>query len=133
MAKYIPREEYNSKYWIVTGSNDWIKKVFASEDPAKFALPRRYETINEVRKAALNKSKKNIERIRYAGERFLLTGVYVFKGSRFVGIVEYNLLKGNKDGIHDRYDGLWLPADNPKEPSTMLADGSLGIKPARRK
>ena len=43
--------------------------------------------------------------------------MYVFKGTKFIGIVHYDWM--------GHFDGLWTPAEHIKDPQPIKRDGSL--------
>lgn len=133
----IPKEQYDQLYFYM--NKRCFNAVQKGDDPIRLSSPRRYDTIQKVRKAALAKSKKEWSEIVTVSKRFpelvknnSLT-IYVFKGRAYMGFVEYNTLKNTDGGIHDFYDGMWYSANNPKNPSMILMDGSIGTRPIKKR
>lgn len=127
----IPKEQYDQLYFYM-GSRSF-KKVVNGDDPLRYTSPRRYETIQDARKAALAKSKKDWTTMQHVNLGDLSLTQHVFKGRTYVGFVEYNIHKRTDGGIHDFYDGMWHPASNPKNPSMILMDGSIGTRPIKKR
>lgn len=134
---YIPKEEYDDLYYYMEDSQ--FNSYLRGRDPLKMTSPRRYHTIQEVRRSALAKSKKNFAiMIGFSKDmpqmvKLYSLAVHVFKGRIYLGCVQYNSLKGAEGGMHDFYDGLWFPAEHPKDPVFLLKDGSIGTKKTRRR
>ena len=129
---YLPKEEYDELYYYM--GDGGFSHYMQGDDPIRHASRRRYHTIQEVRKSALAKSKKNLAVLRddpWAVGYGL--GQYVFKGRRYVGCVKYNDFKGTYGGVSDQYDGLWYPVEHPMDALFLLSDGSIGTKKARRR
>lgn len=133
----IPKEQYDQLYFYM--DKRCFNAVQKGDDPIRLSSPRRYDTIQKVRKAALAKSKKEWSEIVTVSKRFpelvknnSLT-IYVFKGRTYIGFVEYNTLKSTDGGIHDFYDGMWYSANNPVNPSMILMDGSIGTRPIKKR
>ena len=128
----LPLEEYNQLYLYVPGQ--YMARINKGElDPLSVRSPRRYDTIDDVRKAALAKSKKvwkDIVATMDAGYRYIgdSMDIHIFKGTVYIGCVEYNTLK---DKMPMAYDGLWYPKEHPKDPSPLLADGRIGSRPIK--
>ena len=131
---FLPKDQYDQLYYYV-GENRGFKRILQGEDPLLFSSPKRYDTIQDARKGALAKSKKDWMMIREAP--FLSVdhslAQHVFKGRKYLGCVEYNILRGKDKGIHDYFDGLWYPVEHPKDPSPILADGSIGTRPMKKR
>lgn len=133
----IPKEQYDQLYFYM--DKRCFNAVQKGDDPIRLSSPRRYDTIQKVRKAALAKSKKEWSEIVTVSKRFpelvknnSLT-IYVFKGRTYMGFVEYNIHKRTDGGIHDFYDGMWYSANNPVNPSMILMDGSIGTRPIKKR
>ena len=136
MARFrMPKNEYDQLYYYV--SDIAMGRIAKGEDPLRFTSPRRYETLEEARKAALAKSKKEWS-ILHSNEGIWpnLPGhslnQHIFKGREYIGSVGYNALKGMDGGAHDNYDGTWLPTEDG-EPYPIIQDGTSGTKPKRSK
>lgn len=130
--KYIPKEEYDQLYFYVNGK--YVPRILKGElDPFHVRSNRRYNNIDDARKAALARSKKNWAEIRVTNFPMNSLDVAIFKGKDYVGTVEYNTLKGKDNGIHDYFDGLWIPKDHPKDPSPILDNGKIGSRPVKRR
>lgn len=119
MQMRMSKEQYDQLYYYVDGSVYQRLVVNRGDDPLRHTSPRRYETVDEVRKAALAKSiKVNREsKYVYTGKS---TDQVVMKGRRFIGVVSID--------IGGRFDGLWWPAEHPKDPSPLRKDGSIGAR-----
>ena len=125
----LPKDQYDQLYYYV-GDKRGFSRILEGEDPLRFSSPRRYDTLQEARKGALAKSKKDWAEIREAGRFAFQQSLtqHVFKGRKYLGYVEYNILKGKDNGIHDYFDGLWYTVEHPKDPSPILMDGSIGAR-----
>lgn len=116
----MPKSEYDQLYYYMNGdtADHWVFKM--KESPLRYTSPRRYDTLNEVRKAALAKSravyKENVTLKSYGmkGKSFAM---YVFKGTKFLGVVHYDWM--------GHFDGLWASAEHIKDPQPLRKDGSL--------
>lgn len=125
---YLPKEQYDQLYFFVDGK--FLPRILKGEvDPFQACSNRRYDTIDEARKASLAKSKKNWAEIKVSAYPFHSLDVAIFKGRKYVGSVEYNILRDKKLSIE--YDGLWYPAEHPKDPSPILSDGTIGTRKRR--
>lgn len=130
--KYIPKDEYDQLYFYVNGK--YLPRILKGElDPFNVRSNRRYNNIDDARKAALARSKKNWAEISVTNFPMNSLDVAIFKGKDYVGTVEYNTLKGKDNGIHDYFDGLWIPKDHPKDPSPILDNGKIGSRPVKRR
>ena len=130
--KYIPKEEYDQLYFYVNGK--YVPRILKGElNPFDVRSNRRYSNIDDARKAALARSKKNWAEIRVTNFPMNSLDVAIFKGKDYVGTVEYNTLKGKDNGIHDYFDGLWFAKDRPKDPSPILDNGKIGSRPMKRR
>ena len=130
--KYISKDEYDQLYFYVNGK--YLPRILKGElDPFNVRSNRRYDNIDDARKAALARSKKNWAEIRVTNFPMNSLDVAIFKGKDYVGTVEYNTLKGKDNGIHDYFDGLWIPNDHPKDPSPILDNGKIGSRPVKRR
>ena len=86
---------------------------------------KRYDTLQEVRKAALAKSNRLFSQWDF-GIRTPIS-VYVFKGDKYLGCVETSkMLKFRA------FDGMWMSKENPKDPSPLMKDGTIGAKRRKR-
>ena len=124
MAKMrMSKEEYDKLYFYTTQTA--FDRISKGASPLDFTSPRRYGTIDECRKAAVAKAKKNLEEIAYFG-RSMQGGapVHVFKGTRYMGCAEYDAYRP-KGAAHI---GMWYSAENPRDPSPIYKDGSIGSK-----
>lgn len=124
MAKMrMSKEEYDKLYFYT--SQTGFDRISKGASPLDFTSPRRYGTIDECRKAAVAKAKKNLDEIRHVG--YSMQGgapVYVFKGTRYLGCAEYDEYRP-KGAAHV---GLWYSADSPRDPSPIYQDGSIQSK-----
>lgn len=127
----VSKEQYDQLYYYMDESQ--YRQTLKGADPLNYTSPRRYDDIQSVRKAALAKSKSEWTKMRdFPVFSYNTTSaMHVFKGRKYLGYVEYNVLKGKDNGIHDHYDGLWTSVDRPKDPSPMLSDGSLGARASK--
>lgn len=116
MAKTrMSKEEYDKLYYYVSG--EAMSSIRKGQSPLKHAGPRRYDAINDCRKAALNRSRANWRRNKEYMEMGFGTrehiDIHVFKGTRHIGVVEYGDIP------------LWYPDEHPKDPTVLRKDGSI--------
>ena len=128
----LPKAEYDNLYFYVTeGGQDWIRK--GEYTPTQMSSPRRYESIQEVRKAALAKSYANY-RIIKDGYPFRDKSVifYIYKGSKLLGEVFCSPLeKAPYKGT-----GVWIgygyynvgPVKSGSTSYRLMKDGSIKRK-----
>lgn len=117
---YLSKEEYNDLYYWVMG--DLVRNYNYDPDKILTRASKRYDTLDQVRKSAINQSKKVWDEINYFGSNRNID-VQVFKGKKFLGTVTYNILKGKKP-MFDKYEGIWSPAEHPKDEQLLKKDGS---------
>ena len=118
--KRIPKEKYDQLYYYVPGrtAEHWI--VEKGESPLNYTSPRRYDSLDAVRKAALARSRKvyrdDKERVKWGfpPEGFVM---WIFKGTEFVGTVQYDFLKC--------FAGLWSERYMPKDYVAIDKDGCV--------
>ena len=84
---FIPKAEYDNLYYYVSQrGQDRINE--GKTTPLKVSSPRRYTTINEVRKAALSKSYSDVRSIKQGAFEFEHPLIYyVYKGMNVIGQV----------------------------------------------
>lgn len=119
---HLPKDQYDQLYYYVDPGR--YEAIFIKgESPLRVTSPKRYDTLDEVRKSALSRSLK-----LYKESQFWSGGkpwfVMVFKGTRYLGSVEYDPLR--------MYDGMWMSAEHPKDPNPLRKDGTIGGKNAVR-
>ena len=122
----LSKAEYDELYYYVE-PGAYESYYLKGKSPLSVTSTRRYDTIDEVRKAALAKSQKLYQTAKWRMEMFGRADPYyvaVFKGTKFLGTVEYDLLKTNP--------GLWMSAQHPKDPQPLKKDGTIGGKNAVR-
>ena len=133
---FLPKDQYDQLYYYIVGRAQRAVDI-DRKDPLQFASRKRYDTIQEVRKAAIAKSKALWKDILETHPPFRpmepTSTVFVYKGRNYLGFVEYNILKGKDGGIHNYFDATWHPKEHPKDPSLLLADGSIGSRPIKRR
>lgn len=117
---YLSKEEYNDLYYWVMG--DLVRNYNYDPDKILTRASKRYDTLDQVRKSAINQSKKVWDEINYFGSNRNID-VQVFKGKKFLGTVTYNILKGKKP-MFDKYEGIWSSAEHPKDEQLLKKDGS---------
>lgn len=120
----MPKEQYNELYFYIDSGTLARSKVPQGKNPLDYipTSPRRYDSIVDVRRAALSNSYKtytNNKRMEPYYTNWTAnhpTEMCVFQGSRFLGNVEYTPMKG--------VDGLWTPAGK-KDQRVLNKDGTL--------
>jgi len=123
---FIPKEQYDQLYYIMNDRQYDLCNM-EGRDPLVFAS-RRYDTLDEVRKAAIARSKKNMKDYIDASTgpwphlAKTLPGfsVMVFKGRRYMGFVTVNPSKSKMLP----YTATWSPAENPKDEIPLGPDGA---------
>lgn len=125
---FLPKAEYNNLYYFL---NEDDRRRFVT-DPMKHPLdqvpisPRRYDTLDDARKGALNRSKKlwdeNQWNLDMGFKRPILQNisVCVYKGMNYLGFVTYDTTK--------KHAGTWTSADHPKDMVFLNKDGTIGTK-----
>ena len=120
----MSKEQYNQLYFYVEIEVLTRAKVPQGKNPLDYisVSPRRYDSLTEVRKAALAYSYKTYTKNKTMEKYYKnwtanhSTEMCVFHGPKFLGTVDYAPIKG--------VDGLWTPADS-REPRLMNKDGTL--------
>lgn len=118
---FMPKDQYDQLYYYIEGdvAEYWVQKM--GKSPLLYTSPRRYNTLNEVRKAALAKSYKIYKENETWKSMGFTKGhsfaMWVYKGTKFLGIVHYDWMK--------HFDGLWAPAEHIKDPQPLRKDGSI--------
>ncbi len=90
----LPKEEYDNLYFYVTERGQEMIND-GERTPQRVSSPRRYSTINDVRKSALAKSYANYKRaveLKKIGMERLINSdesvmLYIYKGSNVMGMV----------------------------------------------
>lgn len=116
----MSKDQYDQLYYYIEGDVADYHVFKMGKSPLNFTSPRRYDTLNEARKGALAKSYKIFRENKVAREygwKQHSFAVYVYKGTRFVGVVTYDWMK--------HYDGLWASAEHIKDPQPLNKDGSI--------
>ena len=116
----LSKEEYDQLYYYVNGkvAEYWV--VERGVSPLRYTSPRRYDTLDAVRRAALAKSRKLWKENEVLKEVGLPTHcpiLWVYKGERFLGTVCHDILRC--------FDGIWCGADCPKDDVALKKDGTL--------
>lgn len=131
----IPKEDYDNLYFYVTERGQEMIND-GERTPPQVSSPRRYNTINDVRKSALAKSYanyKNAQHLKAVGmERYISSNdsviLYIYKGSLVLGMVYCSPLakppyKGT--GVYVEYvrhkDSIFIMGRNHR----LLKDGSI--------
>lgn len=116
----MTKAQYDELYYYVTGS---ALKLIENDgrDPLKLSSPRRYDTLDNVRKAALAKSKKEADLIKEGiAPRYRSLTVGVYKGRKYLGFVEYATSRPRGSA----HVGFWHPVGRTKDPIPLYKDGS---------
>ena len=114
---FMPKAEYDNLYYYVS-PNGQNRVNEGKYTPLKMASSRRYNTINEVRKAALNKCYSDIRSIKQgAFEWDHPMEYYVYKGMNVLGKV--NALPFAKPPYKDT--GVWYT--NKRSSGTTFVHG----------
>lgn len=130
---YLPKDQYDQLFYYV--EENGIRAMRESgRPPQDFASRKRYDTLDEVRKGALNKSKSiwktYLEYVSHGWDtRGINTSVSIFKGNKYLGFVTCNELPELPG------KGTFSPASNPKDEIPINADGSVyrGVGTVRRR
>ena len=119
----LPKEQYDQLYYYTPG---WILEELPKSKypPQHYSSPRRYDTIDEVRKAALSKSKKIMQEINFRASNGWRTdgmnmSLCIFKGNKYLGFVTWGGIPGFP------WKGTFSPAENPKDEVPLNADGTI--------
>lgn len=116
----MPKAQYDQLYYYIEGDVAEYHVFKMGKSPLNYTSPRRYDTLNEARKGALAKSYKIFRENKVAREygwKQHSFSVYVYKGTKFIGVVTYDWMR--------HYDGLWAPAEHIKDPQPLRKDGSI--------
>lgn len=124
----LPREVYrNLFYWIpIETMQKWEMDYRADPGDERRFGQRKYDTLDQARKGALNQSKKRWNEIHngYNFYNYSNISIAVYQGPKYLGFVTYNILKGKKDMFKD-YEGTWSPAGHEKDEQLLKKDGTL--------
>ena len=119
---FIPKEQYDQLYYFTQDSIWDLMKDYKKSSPLEVISPRRYDSLDEARKGAIARSYKDFCEIQAIGSTLKGSrsiAQYVFKGSKYLGCVTYNVLKDKVAYA------LWSPAEHPKELFPLNKDGTI--------
>lgn len=122
----LPREVYrNLFYWIPIETMQMWEMDYRADpgDERRFGR-RKYDTLDQARKGALNQSKKRWDEIQYFPNSYSNISIAVYKGPKYLGFVTYNILKGKKERFNG-FEGTWSPAEHEKDEQLLKKDGTL--------
>ena len=118
---FLPKDEYNDLYYVI--EEDLRRRKIT--DPAKHPLdqiltsPKRYDTLEQAIKGALNKSKKIWDENQWLSKPQNIS-VCVYKGRKYLGFVTYDITR--------TFGGTWSPADHPKDEVPLKKDGTIDTR-----
>lgn len=120
----LSKEQYNQLYFYTDIGTVERSKVPLGKNPLDYVhtSPRRYDSLTDVRRAALSNSYKTYTKNKMMEPYFTNwsvnnpTEMCVFQGARFLGIVEYSPIRGT--------NGFWTPAGS-RTRKIMNKDGTL--------
>lgn len=122
---YLSKEEYDNLYYWLPIETMENRKMSYRDDPGRLkAGQRKYNTLDEARKGALNQSRKRWEELQYFPNRYSNISIGVYKGGKYLGFVTYNILKGKKE-MFNGFEGTWSPAENEDDEVRIKKDGTL--------
>ena len=117
--RWMPKEQYDQLYNFC----DKMEYEWYLKKGERDYITTRYQTVEDARKGALNKSYKEYMYYKKDAERYnrpvrAPDYFYVFKGkTKFVGAVIYDPTRAS--------DGYWYSADNMKKAIPLKKDGTL--------